>query len=338
MKLKYYNYSLELKHTFRLANYSRNSTPVVLIEIEQDGITGYGEASMPQYLGEDYNSANSFLEKLNLSQFSNTDALEEIFNYINGAAEGNNAVKAGLDIALHDLYAKRKNKPLREIWNIDSAKKLETSYTIGISNRDELKLKIDEAGEFKFLKIKLGSPDDKNLIRSIRELTDKPLFVDVNQGWTDRHFALEMISWLAGENVILVEQPLAADKIEDLFWLKEKSPLPIVADEGIKRLDDLIKFKNIYSAVNIKLMKSAGLNEARKMIEFASGAGLKIMLGCMTETSCGIAAAAQLAPLCDWLDLDGNLLIANDPFIGHEVLNGEIFLNNLPGIGITKRK
>jgi L-alanine-DL-glutamate epimerase-like enolase superfamily enzyme len=160
------------------------------------------------------------------------------------------------------------------------------------------------------------------------------LYVDVNQGWKDKREALEMIEWLAEKNVILIEQPLPKENINDIAWLNEKSALPIIADESVKRLKDIDRVKDIYSGINIKLMKSTGLREALLMINKVRDIGLKVMLGCMTETSCAVSAAAHLSSLADWIDLDGPLLISNDLFVGISYINGEIRLNNLPGIGL----
>ncbi|MCH6574490.1 MAG: dipeptide epimerase, partial [Bacteroidetes bacterium] len=212
-----------------------------------------------------------------------------------------------------------------------------TSYTIGIDSKEIIKTKIDEAKDFKYLKIKLGTENDKEIIETIRSVTNKPLYVDVNQGWNNKQEALEMIEWLFEKNVILIEQPLPKENIDDIAWLNEKSPLPIIADESVKRLNDIDKVKGIYSGINIKLMKSTGLREALLMINKARDFGLKVMLGCMTETSCAVSAAAHLSSLADWIDLDGPLLISNDLFDGISYIKGEIKINKLPGIGLIKK-
>jgi L-alanine-DL-glutamate epimerase-like enolase superfamily enzyme len=185
------------------------------------------------------------------------------------------------------------------------------------------------------LKVKLGRDTDKEMIETIRSVTDTPLTVDVNQGWTDRNFALEMINWLNDKNVELVEQPMPKEMVDDIAWLTENSPLPIIADESIQRLPDVIKAYGVYHGINIKLMKCTGMREAHKMLTLARSLGMKVMMGCMTETSCAISAAAQLSPMVDWADLDGNLLIKNDPYVGTKVVDGKIVLNDLPGIGLV---
>jgi L-alanine-DL-glutamate epimerase-like enolase superfamily enzyme len=184
--------------------------------------------------------------------------------------------------------------------------------------------------------VKLGSENDKEIISTIRQHTDKPLFIDVNQGWSDKYFALDMISWLADQNVILIEQPLPKENIRDSNWLIERSPLPIIADEAVQVLGDLEKIKDLYSGVNIKLMKAGGIRQAYRMMKEAKDLHLKIMIGCMTETSCAITAASHLSPLADWVDLDGVALISNDLFTGMLIKSGVVTIPNLPGLGVEK--
>ena len=336
IKLTYKPYTLKLKHTFTVSSYSRNDTPAVLTEIEYDGHVGYGEASLPQYLGETQDSVIEFLSKVDLRNFENPLDTENILNYVDDIEAGNNAAKASVDIALHDLIGKLLNVPLFKYFGLSIPENVYTSYTIGIDKKEIIKTKIDEAKDFKYLKIKLGTDKDEEIIEAIRSVTNKPLYVDVNQGWNNKQEALEMIEWLYEKNVIFVEQPLPKENIDDIAWLNEKSPLPIIADEAVKRLKDIEKVKDIYSGINIKLMKSTGLREALLMINKARDFGLKVMLGCMTETSCAVGAAAHLSSLADWIDLDGPLLISNDLFNGLSYINGEVKLNDLPGIGLIK--
>lgn len=336
MKLGFKPYDLQLVHTFTVAEYSRNSTPVVLTQIEYEGFIGYGEASMPPYLGESQKSVMTFLQKVNLDQFNTPFLLEDIMAYVDALDKGNRAAKASVDIALHDLIGKIANQPLHKLWGLNPEKSPFTSFTIGIDSADVVREKTLEAKGFKVLKVKLGRGNDKEMINTVRSVTDVPLYVDVNQGWKDKHHALEMIHWLKERGVVFVEQPLPKEKIDDMAWLTQNSPLPTMADEAFQRLADVAKFKGVYSGVNIKLMKSTGLLEAHKMVTVARALDMKVMIGCMTETSCAVSAAAQLSPLADWADLDGNLLISNDIYEGMKVINGKITLNNLPGIGIKK--
>jgi L-alanine-DL-glutamate epimerase-like enolase superfamily enzyme len=334
MKLRFKPYTLELKHTFTVAVSSRKTTPVMLIEIEYDGIIGYGEASMPPYLGETQETASSFLSKVNLEQFDDPFELEKILEYIDSIDKKNTAAKASVDIALHDLVGKLLNKPWYKLWGLDKSKTPYTSFTIGIDTPEIVRQKVREAEEFKILKVKLGRQNDKEMIEAIRSVTDKPLTADANQGWKDKHYALDMIHYLKENNVIYIEQPMPKEMIDENAWLTQNSPIPVLGDESIQRLDDLIKMKDVYSGVVIKLMKCTGMREAYKMINLAKSLGIKVMLGCMTETSCAISAAAQLSPMVDWGDLDGALLIKNDPFDGIKVIDGKVTLNDFPGIGL----
>jgi len=188
------------------------------------------------------------------------------------------------------------------------------------------------------LKIKLGMDEvtDKMLINTVRSVTDKPIRVDANQGWKDKHYALKMIEWLADKNVEFIEQPMPKHNLDDMAWLTEQSPLPTIADESCQRLEDITRLKGVFTGINIKLMKCTGMREANKMITLARACDLKLMVGCMTETSCAISAAAQLSPQMDFADLDGNLLISNDQFVGAKLLDGRVVLNNEPGIGVRK--
>ncbi|MBU2493761.1 MAG: dipeptide epimerase [Bacteroidetes bacterium] len=336
MKLSFKPYTLELKHVFTIATSSRSTTPVMLTQIEYDGVIGYGEASMPPYLGESQESASAFLSKVNLSQFKDPFEIESILEYVDGIAEKNTAAKAAVDIALHDLIGKLLGKPWYKIWGFKKDTTPSTSFTIGIDTDEVVKQKVKEAEVYNILKVKLGRENDKDMINTIRSVTDKPIIVDVNQGWKEKEFALEMINWLNERNVKLIEQPMPKEQIDDMAWLTEHSPLPTFADESLQRLPDVIKAHGVYTGINIKLMKCTGLREAHKMLTLAKSLGMQIMLGCMTETSCAISAASQLAPEVEWADLDGNLLISNDPFEGTKIINGKIELTEDPGIGLSK--
>lgn len=335
MKFTFKPYTLELKHVFTIATFSRSTTPVMLTKIEYDGIIGYGEASMPPYLGESHETATKFLSKVDLSQFNDPFQIEDILEYVDGIEEKNTAAKAAVDIALHDLVGKLMGQPWYKVWGYDKTKTPYTSFTIGIDTAEVVKQKVKEAELYSILKVKLGRDTDKEMIETIRSVTDKPLVVDVNQGWTDKHFALEMIHWLNERNVKMVEQPMPKTQMDDMAWLTENSPLPTFGDESVQRIADVIKAHGIYSGVNIKLMKCTGLREAHKMVDLAKSLKMQVMLGCMTETSCAISAVSQLAPEADWADIDGNLLISNDPFDGILIVDGKVTLNDAPGIGLT---
>jgi L-Ala-D/L-Glu epimerase len=335
IKLSCYPFTLELNHPFNISINSRSATPIVLVEIEYDGITGYGEASLPPYLTETQTSVQSFLKKIDLNNFGDLTNIPLILSEIDNISPGNYAAKASLDIALHDLVGKIKNIPVYRMYDI---KKIEmfTSYTIGIDSPGIISQRLIEAEKFNYIKVKLGSNDDKKIISTLRCLTDKPFFADINQGWKNREEALDLVHWLSERNVLLIEQPFHAENLNDTAWLKNRSPIPIIADESFQRLSDLDKIKYAFSGINIKLMKSTGICEAFKIIKRARELNLSIMMGCMTETSCAISAAAQLSSLADWIDLDGNLLIKNDQFHGVKALNGKIIPSDLPGLGIKK--
>ncbi len=336
LKLSFEPYNLQLKHVFTLAGSSRSTTPVMLTKIDFEGFTGYGEASMPPYLGESHESANRFLSSLNLNQFSDPFRMDEILEYVDSVAHGNTAAKASVDIALHDLVGKIMNQPWYKIWGFSAENTPDTSFTIGMDTPDVIAQKAGEASAYKILKVKLGRDSDREIIETIRKITNVPLCVDVNQGWRNKEKALEMIFWLKDKGIVFVEQPMPVEMKEEIAWLTERSPLPVIADEALQRLSDIHGLQNIYSGINIKLMKCTGMREAHKMITLARALNMNVMIGCMTETSCAVSAAAQLSPKTDWADLDGNLLISNDIYKGVEIVNGKITLSTLPGIGIIK--
>ncbi|MFA6870945.1 MAG: dipeptide epimerase [Bacteroidaceae bacterium] len=337
MKLRFYSYELQLKHVFTVATFSRKTTPDVQVEIEYEGEIGYGEASLPPYLGETVESTISFLKEVDLGQFSNPFYIEDILSYVDQIMPGRTPAKAAIDIALHDLVGKLFAQPWHRILGLNKDKEISTTYTIGIDKEEMVKEKTREVkGQFNVLKVKLGGGTDKEMIRAIRSVTDVPLAVDVNQGWKDREQALDMIHWLKEQGIVMVEQPMPKKRIKDISWLTEHSPLPVFADESLQRLSDIPKLHGVYSGLNIKLMKCTGMHEAWKMMTLGRALGMRIMIGCMTETSCAVSAAAQMAPAVDFADLDGNLLIANDLFKGMVVKKGFITLNDLPGIGLTK--
>lgn len=338
MQLTFKPYEAKLVHPFTVSGYTRTTTPIVLTEITYDGVTGYGEAAMPPYLGETIASVTAFLEKVNLKQFSNPFELDDILSYVDSITINNTAAKASVDIALHDLVGKLIGRPWHQIWGYTASKAPVTTFTIGIDTEEMVKQKTRETTPFKVIKVKLGVDEvsDKMIINAVRSVTDKPLRVDANQGWKDKHYALKMIEWLAGKNVEFIEQPLPKHNLDDMAWLTEHSPLPTIADESCQRLEDIPRLKGVFDGINIKLMKCTGMREANKMISMAESFGMKLMIGCMTETSCAISAAAQLAPKMNFADLDGNILIANDCFTGMKLVDGKITLNNEPGIGIRK--
>ena len=337
MHLNFFPYELQLQHTFTVASYSRTTTPDVQVEIEYDGYVGYGEASMPPYLGHTVESVCAFLQKVNLEQFSDPFQIEDILTYVDSLSEGDAPAKAAIDIALHDLVGKLIGQPWWRLWGLDAAKAPSTTFTIGIDTPEVVREKTLEcADRFNILKVKVGLDSDEEMIRTIRSVTDLPLAVDANQGWQDRQKALDEIFWLKEQGVVMVEQPMAVDRLDDIAWITEHSPLPIFADESIQRLRDIPAIKGAFTGINIKLMKCTGMREAWKMLNYARAEGMRVMIGCMTETSCACTAAAHLSPAVDFADLDGNLLISNDRFTGMTVRDGRMVLPDRPGLGLIK--
>jgi len=335
LHLKFFPYELKLAHVFTVASYSRTTTPDVQVELEWEGVTGYGEASMPPYLGQSVESVTNFLNKVDLSQFNDPFKMEDILEYVDSLSEGDGAAKCAIDIALHDLVGKLLGQPWFRLWGLDPDKAPSTTFTIGIDTPEVVKEKtLEAAGKFNILKVKVGLDTDVEMIETIRTVTDVPLAVDANQGWKDRNKALDEIFWLKEHGIVMVEQPMPKERLDDIAWLTEHSPLPIFADESIQRMKDIPSLMGAYSGINIKLMKCTGMREGWKMANMARALGMKVMVGCMTETSCAVSAAAQFSPYVDFADLDGNLLIANDRFDGVKVVNGKLTLPDRPGIGV----
>ena len=340
MELRFFAYELRLRHVFTVASSSRSTTPDVQVEIHYDGLTGYGEASMPPYLQRELGSTQSVLAFLARAERLLADCpdpfqLEEILMRVDALDPGCAAAKAAIDIALHDLVGKLLGAPWYRIWGLDPAKAPSTTFTIGIDTPEVVRQKTRECAErFNILKVKLGRDNDKEMIQTIRSVSSLPIAIDANQGWKDRQQALDMILWLQEQGIVMIEQPMPKEQIDDLAWLTERSPLPVFADESVQRLKDVAALKGVFSGINIKLMKSTGMREAWKMLTLARALGMKVMVGCMTETSCACSAAAQLSPAVDFADLDGNLLIANDRFDGMRVVDGKITLPDRPGIGV----
>ncbi|MBA3706370.1 MAG: dipeptide epimerase [Bacteroidetes bacterium] len=339
MQLTFKTNTLFFKRPFKIAHGIRSSTPIVLTQLEHEGIIGYGEASLPPYLPETQESVLAFLNKAADLLYPHNDPLqiESILKDIDTLAANNTSAKASVDIALHDLAGKLQNKPCWQLFNCDKNNTPYTTYTLGIDEPEIIKQKIKEGENYKILKVKLNGSSDKKIIDTIRNVTNKPIAVDVNQGWKNKYEALEMIKWLQDKNVLFVEQALPKENFDDAHWLFERSPLPLYADESVQRYSDINKVKDCFHGVNIKLMKCTGMYEANKMIHYAHELKLKILMGCMSETSCAVSAAAQLTPLVDYADLDGPLLIKNNLFDGIQFIDGKITLNEMPGIGVIQK-
>ena len=337
MKLSYREYVLRLRHTFAIARGSVDTKQVLIVLLEHDGIVGYGEAAPSSRYGETSDTVKAFLGRVKLEWFDNPFQLESILSQVDSISEGNYSAKAAIDIALHDWMGKRLGLPLHELWGLNRTMTPQTSFTIGIDKPEILAQKIEEAEQYPILKIKLGTDDDQSIMSTIRMATKKVLRVDANEGWKRKETAVEKIKWLEQQGVEFVEQPMPASDLDGTAWVRERVNLPLIADEDCVRYHDVPRLQKAFDGINIKLMKCTGLREAMKMIHTARACRMKVMLGCMIETSLAITAAAQLSPLIDYADLDGNLLITNDPFIGVHVKEGKLELPDRPGIGITEK-
>lgn len=326
---------LELAHTWTISRNSSDFKNNVFVKIERDGIIGYGEAAPNVRYGED---SELTTKKINFAKpifydnhmFHYTDIKEALDAQILKQS----CAKAALDIALMDWVGKALNVPLYQMFGFNPSHAPVTSFSIGIDTPEVIKQKVREAEQYPLLKIKVGKPNDEEIIGAVRSVTDKPIRVDANEGWKNKEEALERILWLKSQGVEFIEQPMPSDMIEETAWLRERAGIPIVADEAVKTAADIPKLATAYDGINIKLMKSGGIQEAMRMIAMAKALGLKIMLGCMIESSVAISAAAHLAPYVDWADLDGNLLIKNDPFSGVKIDKGKFIFNDKPGLGV----
>jgi L-alanine-DL-glutamate epimerase-like enolase superfamily enzyme len=338
MKLSHEILTLRTKHPFTIARGGASEFRVVWVRMtDSDGNDGWGEASPSKFYGETADTVVAVLPRLAAAiEGINPWSLEEIEHQLDLAVRFNGAAKSAVSAALHDLAAKRLNIPLWKMWGLDPARAPRSSFTIGIGDAADIKHKVAEAAEYPILKVKLGSAHDEGILRVIRDAApDKVLRVDANAAWTPKH-ALRMMDVLVRHGVEFVEQPVAAHDIDGLRFVREHSPLPILADESCVTSADIPRLVGAVDGINIKLAKCGGLREALRMIAAARTHGMLVMCGCMIETSLGITAAAHLAPLLDYADLDGAALVANDPFIGASIAGGRIALRDAPGLGVTK--
>jgi L-alanine-DL-glutamate epimerase-like enolase superfamily enzyme len=331
LSLTYKPIRLNLKHAWTIARGSSEYKDNIVVQVENDGITGYGEVAPNVRYGESPESTMEVLERA-VPLFAKWDPWQfvDLGHAIQELDAAQTAAKAALDIALMDWVTKSLDVPMYRYLGLDKAKAPMTSFSIGIDAPEIIKQKVQEAEEYPLLKVKLGGDRDEEIISTIRSVTDKPLFVDANEGWKDKQEALEKVQWLEPQGVQIIEQPMPADMLD-------KSTLPIIADESVKTGRDIPLLAKAFDGINIKLMKSGGLQEALRMIGLARAMDLKVMLGCMVETSIAISAAASISPLVDYADLDGNLLITNDPYEGVEVHDGQLMLNDRPGTGAVPR-
>lgn len=333
--LEYKIKQLNLTHTWTI---SRNSSDVknnVFVKYNRNGVFGIGEAApniryneTPESTVEVIKKAIPVLEKFDPWHFVDMGyAIQEL-------SEEQTAAKCAIDIAIMDWVGKSLGVPLYKYFGLDKRKSPITTFSIGIDTPEVMQQKIREAEQYPILKIKVGKDNDEEIMKAVRDVTDKPLRVDANEGWKSKEEALEKIKWLETIGVEFIEQPMPSAMLDETRWLRERVNIPIIADEAVKKASDIPILATAYDGINIKLMKSAGIQEALRMIWMARSLGMKIMLGCMIESSCAIAAAAHISPLVDYADLDGNLLISNDPFKAATVDKGKVTLPDTPGLGL----
>jgi L-alanine-DL-glutamate epimerase-like enolase superfamily enzyme len=326
---------LPLRHAWTISRGTSTSKRNVLVELRSGAHVGYGESAPNVRYGETADTVNEALQQLApVLAAGDVRYFRRLSEVLEEALPGNYAAKAALDLALHDLAGKTLGVPLYRVLGIDPSRQPVTSFSIGIDTPEILARKVAEAEPYPILKVKLGTESVRETFGAVRAVTSKPIRVDANEAWHKPEEALAHIQWLAGQGVELVEQPMPAADMEGAKWLKARSPLPLLADEALSMGSDVPKLSQGYHGINVKLQKCGGIREAVRIIETARACGLRVMLGCMVETSLGIAAAAHLAPLVDWADLDGNLLISADPFRGHPVVEGRIQLGAGPGLGV----
>jgi L-alanine-DL-glutamate epimerase-like enolase superfamily enzyme len=328
---------LQLKHTWTTVMSSSTYRDTLHVQYGRDGFVGYGEGApivryneTPQTAKYAVETVRSLLEQADPAQFSKIMA--QVFSQI----EGQYAAKAAIDIALMDWNGQKLGVPLYRYFGLDPQDAPITTFSIGIDNPETTRAKVEEAAQFPVLKIKVGLDSDEATLAAVRAVTKKPLRVDANEGWTDKETAVRKINWLETQGVEFVEQPMPADRIEDTRWVRSRVHIPIIADESCLHAQDIPKVKDAFDGINVKLDKAGGILEAYRMIQIAKSFGMKTMLGCMVSSSCSVTAAAHLSPLVDYADLDGNLLIANDPYIGVTVKEGKLILPNRPGLGLTR--
>ena len=327
---------LNLRHTWTTTMSSSAYRDTLHVAYARDGITGHGEGAPIVRYHEDAASARKAVESvrdllLSAHPMQFAKVMAEVFKRIPGEWAG----KAAMDIALMDWVGQKLKIPLYTYFGLDPKDAPLTTFSIGIDTPEITKQKTLEAAEYPVLKVKVGLATDEPTILAVRSVTDKPLRVDANEGWKDKEEAARKIDWLAKRGVEFIEQPLPAEMIEETRWLRSRVSIPIIADEACQRASDIPKLKDAYDGVNVKLDKSGGMLEACRMIQIAKALGMKTMLGCMISSSVSVTAAAHLSPLVDYADLDGNLLIAKDPFRGVRVEKGKLVLPDRPGLGLT---
>lgn len=333
--LEYKIKDLNLRHTWTIARNSSDVKHNVFVKFSRNGVFGIGEAAPNIRYDETPESTIAIIEKAKpLVEKYDPWHFVDLGYEIQKLDKAQTAGKCAVDIAIMDWVGKSLGVPLYKYLGLDKSKTPVTSFSIGIDTPEVMQSKIKEAEEYPILKIKVGKDNDEEIMKAVRDVTDKTLRVDANEGWKNKEEALEKILWLEKMGVEFIEQPMPSHMLEETRWLSDRVNIPIIADEAVKSAADIPKLATAYDGINIKLMKSAGIQEALRMIWMARSLGMKVMLGCMIESSCAIAAAAHISPLVDYADLDGNLLVANDPFSSVQVEKGRMILSDKPGLGL----
>jgi L-Ala-D/L-Glu epimerase len=329
--------TLRTRHPFKIARGHQDSYRTVLVKvIDDDGLEGWGEAAPQRFYGETPETVLAALEVYATAMPGHAFDLEEGERALELAMTGNNAARAALSTALHDLAGKRLGVPLWKLWGLDAARAPLSTFTIGIDTPDMIRRKVKEAEEYPILKIKLGLDNDMEILQAIRDVTDRELRVDANCGWT-RKQAIRMLPVLEEFGVTVLEQPLPAGDLDGLAAVARASRIPVVVDESCLVAGDIPRLVGLVDGINIKLAKTGSLREALRMIALARAHHLMVMVGCMIESSIGITAAAHFTPLVDIADLDGAALLADDPYAGATIAAGRIRLPDGPGLGVTRR-
>ena len=337
MKCSFVEYPLVFKRPFGVSKNTRTYTDCIIVKLEYEGFTGFGEATLPPYLEENISGTLTFLKKFKLSKFHSLPSLEEFNSILNSLDHSSYSAKAALDIAFHDLIGKIDKKSISEMYNIKNSPN-KSSFTIGLDQPNIMIEKIQEAYElgFEFIKIKMGTKNDQELFKSISKYLKSDFSIDANQGWLDKIQSLELCSMFNEKGAAYIEQPFEKNNLKDSAWLSANSPIPIMADESCKSILDIELMKDCFHGINIKLMKCGGLYNAFKMFEIANDDNLKTIAGCMAESSCGVSAMSHLSPLANWVDLDAPNLIKNDPFEKILLVQGVVSPPKKYGIGTEK--
>lgn len=326
---------LKLRHTWITVMSSSEYRDVLYVRYTREGVTGRGEGAPIVRYKEDAQSARAAVESVaELLTHGNAWEFEKLMADTFHRVEGQYAAKAALDIALMDWIGQKLGIPLYRYFGLDPDDAPVTTFSIGIDTPETTRQKVREAAAYPVLKVKVGLDTDEATIAAVRSVTNKPLRVDANEGWRDKEEAVRKINWLQTQGVEFVEQPMPASMLEEMRWVHERVHLPIIADEACEHPSDIPRLLGAYDGVNVKLDKCGGILESFRMIQIARALGLKAMLGCMISSSISVTAAAHLSPLVDYADLDGNLLISNDPFTGVTVERGKLILPDRPGLGL----